>query len=192
MNSSHPTQWPPSASHPFGPQAGPIRFDQDLRSWGQSIAILCYSVKQHFASKVLDTVCMAANPINEVLAANLAYFMAQRGLTQKALAEKCGVGQTTISLYLNPSRRKSGIGGKPASAKLSEVEMLAKSLDVEIWEMLRQLSDEERQAHAQIEQAFRALQPPETLISKPVQPKAAGFDYDRIIQTQAQRGRKQQ
>ena len=106
---------------------------------------------------------MAANPINEVLAANLAYFMAQRGLTQKALAEKCGVGQTTISLYLNPSRRKSGIGGKPASAKLSEVEMLAKSLDVEIWEMLRQLSKDERQAQTQIEQAFRVLQPPETL-----------------------------
>jgi transcriptional regulator with XRE-family HTH domain len=94
------------------------------------------------------------------LAANLAYFMGQRGLSQKALAEKCGVAQTTISLYLNPTRRKAGITGKAASAKLSEVEMLARSLDVEIWELLRDLNDDECKAQAQIELAYRALQPP--------------------------------
>lgn len=46
-------------------------------------------------------------------------------------------GQTTISLYLSPDRRKPGKDGKAGSAKLTEVEMLARALEVEPWELLR-------------------------------------------------------
>lgn len=101
---------------------------------------------------------MSKMPINEVLARNLQYFMDQKALTQAALGEKCGVAQTTISLYLKPDRRKVGASGKAPSAKLSEVEMLANGLGVEVWELLRSMSAEERRAYDKIEQAFKTLQ----------------------------------
>lgn len=126
------------------------------------IARLCYSVKQHIANQLLNTEPMAARPINDVLAANLSHFMTLRKLTQAALASKCGIGQTTISLYLEPSRRKIGALGKPPSAKLSEVEMLASALGVEVWELLRHLTPAERLAYEQIEKAFRVMNPQST------------------------------
>lgn len=123
------------------------------------IAKHCYSVKQHIATVLLNTDLMTAKPINEVLAENLLHFMEQRGLTQSALAAKCGIGQTTISLYLAPTRRKIGARGKPQSAKLSEVEMLAGALGIEIWELLRQLTPAQRAAYEQIEKAYQAMNP---------------------------------
>lgn len=102
---------------------------------------------------------MSVKPINEVLAGNLAHFMELRGLKQQSLANKCGMAQTTVSLYLNPSRRKISASGKTPSAKLSEVEQLAKSLDIEIWQLLRDLTPNERQAYEAIETAFFALNP---------------------------------
>ena len=102
---------------------------------------------------------MSAKPINEVLAANLAHFMELRGLKQQSLANKCGMAQTTVSLYLHPSRRKISASGKTPSAKLSEVEQLAKSLDIEIWQLLRDLTPEQRTAYEAIEIAFLALNP---------------------------------
>lgn len=123
------------------------------------IAKLCYRVKQHIANQLLDTDLMTAKPINDVLAANLAHFMTKRGLTQAALASKCGIGQTTVSLYLDPSRRKIGTLGKPPSAKLSEVEMLAGALGVEVWELLRHLTPAQRDAYEQIEKVYQLMNP---------------------------------
>lgn len=77
---------------------------------------------------------MPESSLNQILADNLALHMEKKGLKQMALAKKCGVGQTTISLYLSPDRRKPG---KAGSAKLTEVEMLARALEVEPWELLR-------------------------------------------------------
>ena len=102
---------------------------------------------------------MQKQPINEVLASSLKYFMQKRSMKQADLATKSGVGQTTISLYLNPSNRKTGASGKPASAKLTEVEMLADALEVNVWELLRDLESNEREAYEQIEKAFLALRP---------------------------------
>jgi transcriptional regulator with XRE-family HTH domain len=102
---------------------------------------------------------MSEKPINDVLAENLAYFMEQRGLKQQALADKSGMGQTTVGLYLNPSRRKISKSGKVPSAKLSEVEQLSKCLGIEIWQLLRPFDPGQRQAYAQIEMAFKAIQP---------------------------------
>lgn len=127
------------------------------------IAKLCYSVKQHIATTLLNTDLMTAKPINEVLAENLLHFMKKRELTQSALAAKCGIGQTTISLYLAPTRRKIGARGKPPSAKLSEVEMLAGALGVEIWELLRHLTPAQRAAYEQIEKAYQAMNPQSTI-----------------------------
>lgn len=75
---------------------------------------------------------MPNESINEVLADNLRYYMqtSQGGrlATQQALATAAGLAQTTVSLYLNPSKRKPGKTGKPPSAKLGEVERFADAL----------------------------------------------------------------
>lgn len=102
---------------------------------------------------------MQRTPINQALAENLDHYMRKKGWVQKTLAAKCGVGQTTISLYLHPERRKLGKDGKPGSAKLTEVEMLADVLEVDPWELIRPLSPTQRAAYEQIEAAYKALLP---------------------------------
>lgn len=75
--------------------------------------------------------------LNDTLASNLALLMESAGYTQASLAKLSGIGQTTISLYLNPSRRQPSKSGKIPSAKFGEVETLAKVLGVEPWDLLR-------------------------------------------------------
>lgn len=108
----------------------------------------------------MQTQLMSVSPLNRALADNLAYLMERKGLKQMALAKKCGVAQTTISNYLNPDRRKPGKDGKPGSAKLTEVEMLAAALNVEPWELLRPMDGLQREVYEKIEAAYRALSAP--------------------------------
>lgn len=103
---------------------------------------------------------MNVSPLNKALAENLAHHMEKQGLTQMGLAKKCGVGQTTISLYLSPERRKEGKDAKPGSAKLTEVEMLATALGVEPWELLRPLDGVQREVYGRIEAAYKLLKQP--------------------------------
>jgi len=100
---------------------------------------------------------MQASELNQALAANLAYYMRVQSLTQSALAKRCGVAQTTISLYLSPDRRTLGKDGRPGSAKLTEVEMLAHALSVPAWELIRPFCSAEREAYRRIEEAYRIL-----------------------------------
>jgi len=100
---------------------------------------------------------MAGIDINQVLADNLRHYMDKRALKQKALAERSGVGQTTISLYLRPESRALGAKGKAPSAKLTEIQMLADALGVEVWELLRHYQPGEREAYQGIETAFKQL-----------------------------------
>jgi len=100
---------------------------------------------------------MQASELNQALAANLAYYMRVQSLTQSALAKRCGVAQTTISLYLSPERRTLGKDGRPGSAKLTEVEMLAHALAVPAWELIRPFLGAERDAYRRIEEAYRIL-----------------------------------
>lgn len=100
---------------------------------------------------------MQVSALNQALAENLEHHMAQKGLKQMALAKKCGVGQTTISLYLHPERRKLGKDGKAGSAKLTEVEMLAEALEVEPWELLRPLDGIQREVYERIGAAYKML-----------------------------------
>ncbi|KDB73047.1 S24 family peptidase [Bordetella bronchiseptica] len=74
--------------------------------------------------------------LNDVLAANLARLMEKTGHKQASLAKLSGVGQTTISLYLNPARRQPSKSGKVPSAKFGEVEALAGALGVAPWDLL--------------------------------------------------------
>ncbi|WP_421885185.1 helix-turn-helix domain-containing protein [Methylibium sp.] len=87
---------------------------------------------------------MAPIPITSILATNLKHFMKARELTQAGLAKACNLGQTTISLYLNPSNRKDTATGREASPTLARVQVLADALEVELWELLRPLTQSQR------------------------------------------------
>ena len=101
---------------------------------------------------------MTKKPINKVLAESLVYYMQQKGfLSQKALADRCGLSQTAISNYLNPNQRQTSKSGKEPSAKLTEVMRLADALSVEIWELLRDATPEKRRFYAEIERSYRKL-----------------------------------
>lgn len=100
---------------------------------------------------------MEETDINKVLAENLAHYMKKRGVTQAQLAKLSGVGQTTISLYLRPGDRALGAKGKPASAKLTEVQMIAGALAVPVWELVREYQEGEREARQSIEAALNQL-----------------------------------
>lgn len=104
-----------------------------------------------------DTARVSKTPINQVLAENLAHFMEERGLNQVALSRKSGVSQRSISNYLNPDARAAGKSGKAPSAKLSEVELIAASLDIEAWQLLRKMTDTERVLYSSVERAFKEL-----------------------------------
>lgn len=88
---------------------------------------------------------MTNNSITHILAANLAYFMQVKGKTQKELGKTSRVGQTTISLYLNPDSRNPTSNGKLPSPVLAKVNALADALGIELWELLRPLTPAERE-----------------------------------------------
>lgn len=97
-------------------------------------------------------------PINHVLATNLSHFMKEKKLSQAELGRKVGVAQRTIGNYMNPELRDPvGKTGKPRSAKLSELELIAEGLGVEVWELLRPLTPGEREFYRQIEESFTRL-----------------------------------
>lgn len=101
---------------------------------------------------------MGKLPINEVLAANLAHFMKKRGHTQVSLAKKSGLAQRTIGNCLKPKLRATeSKSGKAPSAKLTEVQMLATALGVEVWELLRPITPAERDFYKQVEESFTKL-----------------------------------
>lgn len=89
--------------------------------------------------------------LNQILAENLSYFMTKIGMTQAQLGRAADMGQTTVSLYLNPQRRLTGKSGKEPSAKLAEVQRLAKALQVEPWELLRPLTEAQRDFYRSME-----------------------------------------
>lgn len=116
--------------------------------------------KQHFTNALPHPrrVTEKRLPINDVVAQNLAYWMAQAGgMSQSTLAERAGVSQKTISNYLNPGQRVEGASGKPPSAKLAELDAIAKALAVEVWQLTRQMSKSERLMYSAIEKAYADL-----------------------------------
>lgn len=125
------------------------------------VAKFCLDYKQPIASTGRDSPRVNSKttekPINEVIAENLAHFMSERGMNQTALAKASGVAQTTISLYLDPARRLASKSGKAPSAKVGELALLATALGVESWQLMRPMTDKEREFYDQIESAFKSL-----------------------------------
>lgn len=96
--------------------------------------------------------------INQVVAENLAHWMEQAGFTsQQALADKSGVSQRTIANYLKPGLRDDTSSGKEPSAKVTELAKLAAALHIEVWQLLREMTPQEREFYAHIEEAYKRL-----------------------------------
>ena len=77
-------------------------------------------------------------PIEQLLADSLAYWMIQKGFTAQAqLAAKAGVDQKTVSNCLNPAQRLASVKGKDNTPKLGTVARMAAALDVPIWVLLK-------------------------------------------------------
>lgn len=104
----------------------------------------------------MQTRFMDASQANLTLAENLRRLMDERGWTQKQMESASGVKQTTISLYMRPDARIQGKDGKAGSAKLTEVEAVAKAFGLTAWELLRPYSDS--QARPTDEEESRLLQ----------------------------------
>lgn len=116
--------------------------------------------KQRIASTVLHPSRMPERrPINDVLAANLRHFMARSAdlQTQQALAARSGVSQRTISNYLNPENRSTGSRGKAPSAKLTEIERVARALGVEVWHLLRPTTPVEIDLWENVERLYESM-----------------------------------
>lgn len=139
-----------------------------------SKTLLCRTAffAQHFAMPERDTAPVSKTPINQILAENLAHFMRERHLNQVGLSKRSGISQRSISNYLNPDARASGKSGKAPSAKLSEVELIADSLDIEAWQLLRKMSDSERVLYSNVERAFKELLANATAAAKAAPPSA--------------------
>jgi transcriptional regulator with XRE-family HTH domain len=135
-------------------------FDVEAVLWHGSDILGKFSLKhkEHFTKGLGHPDAMKeGGTINRVLARNLAYWMGEARLTQAALAEKAGVSQKTISNYLNPDQRVEGSKGKEPSAKLTELNNIAAALGVDLWQLLREMSESERLMYAAIEDAYIRL-----------------------------------
>jgi transcriptional regulator with XRE-family HTH domain len=101
-----------------------------------------------------------------VVAENLAYYMGKAELTQTALAAKAGVSQKTVSNYLNPEQRADGAKGKEPSAKVSELDLIARALGIEAWQLMRAMTERERLLYERIEKAYADLVAPAEPVEK--------------------------
>lgn len=111
------------------------------------------------SAETLWAVEKSRKSINEVIAENLAACMAQHKSlrTQAALAKESGLAQTTVSIYLDPARRKRSKSGKEPSAKVAELARMAEALGVQPWTLLREMSERERRYYRRTEEAYLEL-----------------------------------
>lgn len=146
----------------------PFRAPSNLRtsvssafSIPRKLAKLCSDGKQHFAHVCGHSRRMpekTGKSINQVVAENLAHWMEQAGFTsQQALADKSGVSQRTIANYLKPGLRDDTSSGKEPSAKVTELQKLADALHIEVWQLMRAMTPQEREFYAHIEEAYKRL-----------------------------------
>jgi transcriptional regulator with XRE-family HTH domain len=116
------------------------------------------TIKEHFPSQPLQARQVAVKDINQIVAENLKHWMKEANLSQQALADRAGVSQKTISNYLSPQQRVQGTSGKKGSPKLYELDKIAQGLGVEVWQLMRHMTPEQRVAYERIEKAYFDLQ----------------------------------
>lgn len=141
---------------PTALQLNPYLFAVD--GFAHRAILVKYSLesKEHFTNSLRHSQRVAKS-INLVVAENLAHWMNNAGIKQAALAEKAGVSQKTVSNFLNPGQRTETTSGKEPSAKLSELERIAKALAIEVWQLTREIPENEREMYEAFEKAYAKL-----------------------------------
>jgi hypothetical protein len=116
------------------------RLDLNVKSFihSRNLAINCSTVKQQITCFGGHSRWVREKSINQVVADNLLYWMGKRKIaTQGELARLAKVSQRTVGNYLNPDLRMKSATGKEPSAKIAELEKIAKVFGVEVWWLLR-------------------------------------------------------
>jgi transcriptional regulator with XRE-family HTH domain len=93
------------------------------------ISKFCADNKQHFAEPVTQSIAMQQTHLNQALARALDKLMRDRGISNNELGKRAKIAPNTIANYrrIEPAFTSKG---KPQSAKLTEIEMIAAALDV--------------------------------------------------------------
>lgn len=81
--------------------------------------------------------------INQVVAAALQFYMAERW-NQTSLGKASKLSPNTVGNAMHPARRDASKSGKEPSIKVTELDQIAKALDVPIADLVSDLTDEER------------------------------------------------
>jgi hypothetical protein len=107
-----------------------------------SIAKFCGVRKQHFALAIWHPLDMG-KPVNQIVSEALAYFMGDRW-NDTTLGRRAGVSPNTVKNYRLPHAREVGASGKAPSAKLTELELLANVLGLEVADLVTDQTNAER------------------------------------------------
>ena len=81
--------------------------------------------------------------INQVVAAALHFYMVDRW-NQTTLGKAAGLAPNTVGNAIHPGRRETSKSGKEPSIKVTELDQIARALDVPISDLVSDLTDEER------------------------------------------------
>lgn len=100
---------------------------------------------------------MAEKSINQIVSESLAHLMGVRNMTAKRLGELAGVSPRTVGNFLNPTNRAPGSKGKEPGGKLTELDRIARALQVSVAELVTDLSPEAREANRRMTIAAQVL-----------------------------------
>jgi len=97
------------------------------------------------------------NTFLNVIAANIDWYMRLRHMNQESLAEASGVSPRTVGNFLRPENRRSSSRDchTMPSGTLANLYKLAWAMGVEAWELLDNMTPEQRQFHDAIERAYQ-------------------------------------
>jgi hypothetical protein len=107
-----------------------------------SIAKFCGECKQHFAFSLWHPFDMG-KPVNQIVSEALVYFMGDKW-NPTTLGRRAGVSPNTVKNYREPQTREAGASGKAPSAKLTELELLANVLGLEVADLVTDQTNAER------------------------------------------------
>lgn len=150
---AHELRQPRVAQASFGCDARPVpapllkstsQHVVDVQVHSDSIAKLCDTGKQDFATSSVKTFAVERKPINQVLAEALDYFM-DPYWTNSSLARASRIAEGTIRNYRDPEKRTVGKSGKPGSAKLTELEAMAAAMGLQAADLITDMSTAERE-----------------------------------------------
>lgn len=117
---------------------------------------------------------MAKSDINAVVARALAYYMGKAGWSESELGRKAGVSARTVGNFLRPEKRLAGSKGKEPSGKLTELALIATALQIDMADLVTDLTEAERETRKRLHMAAHILStgemPHEPTVDRPRKP----------------------